>query len=245
MGLSGGKPLCTHLISQNQETPGWRRKREEEWLIRCQQTDWKCSSEQQISLSNVTAFPLTSFLALGRSMRIFKARRSWLAFFTQTLNREKRDTVNPRACSALEQMLAYAWSLPCFYQTIKQLWIKENNSNLDCLKHAFFSPFQYLYAEGVKAERHLNVLTEGPSILHQESSTQETATTDFKPSTVTSAHITNILLCPNFTWIPDYRKVICNKWLYSSLLCDLRYRLQRAIEHVVADMKSLFYKCFS
>lgn len=166
--------------------------------------------------------------------------------YTNSEQREKRrekDTVNPTACSALEQMLAYAWSLPCFYQTIKQL--KENNSNLDCLKHAFFSPLQYLYAEGVKAERHLNVSTEGSSKLHQESSTQETATTDFKPSTVTSAHITNILLCPKFTWIPDYREVICNKWLYSSLLCDLRHRLQRAIEHVVADMKSLFYKCFS
>lgn len=166
--------------------------------------------------------------------------------YTNSEQREKRrekDTVNPTACSALEQMLAYAWSLPCFYQTIKQL--KENKSNLDCLKHAFFSPFQYLYAEEVKAERHLNDSTEGPSKLHQESSTQETATTDFKPSTVTSAHITNILLCPKFTWIPDYREVICNKWLYSSLLCDLRHRLQRAIEHVVADMKSLFYKCFS
>lgn len=90
VGLSGGKPLCTHLISQNQETPRWRGKREEEWFMRCQWTDWKCSYKQQISLSDMTAFPLTSFLALGRSMRIFKARRSWLAFFTQTLNREKR-----------------------------------------------------------------------------------------------------------------------------------------------------------
>lgn len=167
--------------------------------------------------------------------------------YTNSEQREKRrekDTVNLTACSALEQMLAHAWCLPCFYQTIKHLWIKENNSNLDCLKHACFSP-SHLYAEGVKAERHLNVLTEGPSKLHQESSTQETSTTDFKPSTVTSAHFTNIVVCPKFTWIPDYREVICNRWLDSSPLCDLRYRLQRALEHVVADMKSLFYKCFS
>lgn len=128
---------------------------DEERERRCQQTDWKCSYKQQMSLSNMTAFPLTSFLALGRSMRIFKARRSWVDFFTQTLNREKRcekDTVNPTACLALEQKLADAWCLPCFYQTIKQLWIKKNKSNLVCSKHAFCSLLRYRYAEGVKAE---------------------------------------------------------------------------------------------
>lgn len=37
--------------------------------------------------------------------------------YTNSEQREKRrekDTVNPTACSALEQMLAYALSLPCF-----------------------------------------------------------------------------------------------------------------------------------
>lgn len=48
---------------------------------------------------------------------------TWL-LYTNSEQRERRrekDTVNPTACSALEQMLAHAWCLPCFYQTIKQL----------------------------------------------------------------------------------------------------------------------------
>lgn len=85
VGLSGGNHYAHIWSHKTSKRPGDEERKRE-----CQQTDWKCSYNQQISLSDVTAFPLTSFLALGRSMRIFKARRSWFDFFTQTLNREKR-----------------------------------------------------------------------------------------------------------------------------------------------------------
>lgn len=85
------------------------------------------------------------------------------------------------------------------------------------------------------------------SMLLRASSAQETTTAHFRHTGNSSHHqsVWDIILCPKLAWIPDYRRVICNKWLYSSLFWDLRYKLQRVTEHVVTELKSLYYNYFN